>query len=379
MSHRTMATVVVLLVVVLVALAVAIPRIVIQVDPGGGQDDYAALEPAPDSVVWRAQEGWTFRLGSNVGGVDLRIAGVALGVAGIGSPGIDSGTAVELAQGRGCLEAVVSLVSVSNIAGAAATLSIGVDRGVSASDLTVYQRLHAADQDLPATSTQATIGNPDVSQDTQLASLQEGQRYRVDVSLDAHFPPGLTRSVTFVAGEPGSATPARGGQVVPVFEDLTWELLACHEAEDVLVSLHGSDGEELRRYLVDVLPASPPTPVPTAAPAPPVFPEDYIAARLSVVDAVSRDLYFVGGEPVATVLATGGTAPLTYSLAPAANSLDFVFFALDGSTGAVTVSDGGADDHAGLELDHIYTFRVGATDANGLAADAYVAVQVVRP
>ena len=101
MSHRTTATVVVLLVVVLVTLAVAIPRIVIQVDLGGGQDDYAALEPAPDSIVWRNEEGQTLRFSTNVPAVDLRIAGVALGVAGIGSLGVDSRSAIELGQGRG--------------------------------------------------------------------------------------------------------------------------------------------------------------------------------------------------------------------------------------------------------------------------------------
>ena len=271
------------------------------------------------------------------------------------------------------------MVSVSNIAGDGATLSIGVDRGVSTADLTAYQRLHAVDQDPPATPTQTSISHPDASQDTQLAGLQEGERYRVDVSLDGHFPPGLTRSVTFIAGDPGSASSASGGQVVLVFEDVTWELIACHEAEDVLVSLHGSDGEELRRYLVDVLPAPPPTPAPTATPAAPVFPEEYIVARVAVVDAVSRDLYFAGGESVTTVAATGGTAPVTYSMAPTADALDFVFFDVNGSTGAVTVSDSGADDHAGLELERIYTFLVRATDANGLAANAYVAIQVVRP
>ena len=69
-------------------------------------------------------------------------------------------------------------------------------------------------------------------------------------------------------------------------------------------------------------------------------------------------MYFAGGEAVATVAATGGTAPLSYSLAPAGDSLDFVFFDINESTGAVTVSAAGADDHAGLEVDRIYTFEV---------------------
>ena len=97
------------------------------------------------------------------------------------------------------------------------------------------------------------------------------------------------------------------------------------------------------------------------------------------MNAASRDLYFAGGEAVATVAATGGTAPLSYSLAPAGDSLDFVFFDINGGTGAVTVSAGGADDHAGLVLDRTYTFEVHVEDANFRSAETSVAVQVVRP
>ena len=43
------------------------------------------------------------------------------------------------------------------------------------------------------------------------------------------------------------------------------------------------------------------------------------------------------------------------------------------------MSDAGADDHAGLEVDQIYTFEVRVEDANGLSAQTGVAVQVVRP
>ena len=152
-------------------------------------------------------------------------------------------------------------------------------------------------------------------------------------------------------------------------------LIGCHEDEDVLVTLHTGEGEELQRYVVDVLSA----PAPTATPAPPAFPSGYVVARVAVVDVASRDLYFAGGESVATVTASGGTAPFTYGLAPAAGSLDFVFFDVDQGTGAVTVSAAGADDHAGLEVDKIYTFEVRVEDANGLSAQTGVAVQTVRP
>ena len=41
-------------------------------------------------------------------------------------------------------------------------------------------------------------------------------------------------------------------------------LIACTEDYDVVVTLHGDEGVELRRYLVDILPA--PTPDPNVGP-----------------------------------------------------------------------------------------------------------------
>ena len=44
-----------------------------------------------------------------------------------------------------------------------------------------------------------------------------------------------------------------------MLEDTGLGLIACGVKEDVLITLHGDDGEELNRYLVDVGPRPTPT------------------------------------------------------------------------------------------------------------------------
>ena len=85
-----------------------------------------------------------------------------------------------------------------------------------------------------------------------------------------------------------------------------------------------------------------------------------------------------GGETVGTVTASG-TGTLTYALAADGDSRDFAFFDIDSATGAITVSDSGADAHAGIAgiaESRLYTFVVLATDDAGRQGRAVVAVQI---
>jgi hypothetical protein len=76
------------------------------------------------------------------------------------------------------------------------------------------------------------------------------------------------------------------------------------------------------------------------------------------LDANSVDEHAANGTPVGTVTATGGAAPYTFSLTDDAGCR----FAIDASTGTITVSDGSQ-----LEYDAQITreITVRATDVNG--------------
>ena len=341
----------------------------------------ADLVPAPDSVPWRVGEERTVWLDTNLRNVELRVARIDLGLGDIAR--LEQGKAATIGRSTGCLDSEVSSIALDEIEATGATAIFTVDYGSRAGGemLAVHHRIYEAGQ-APGEGVAATVdltvpASGELTASADYTGLNTGVRHYVEASTFEHFPHEATAVVSFV--------PEDGGVfVVTVVERLPGRefhlavgtgigLVGCHEGEDVLVSLWSDQGGQLRSYLVDVLPAAP------AAAAPPAFAGGHAVHRVAVADAASRSLYFDGGEAVATVTATGGTAPLSYSLAPAGDSLDFVFFDINGSTGAVTVSTGGADDHAGLELDRTYTFEVHVEDANGLSDETNVAVQVVRP
>ena len=71
-----------------------------------------------------------------------------------------------------------------------------------------------------------------------------------------------------------------------------------------------------------------------------------------------------------------GTGTISYSLAPDGDGRDFAYFAIDDSTGEITVSAAGADDHTGLDGIRLYTLVVRATDDAGRMGEALLAIQV---
>ena len=109
---------------------------------------------------------------------------------------------------------------------------------------------------------------------------------------------------------------------------------------------------------------------------------DYLVRRVCVDNNSSRDLYFDGGENVgaAVVASDAGQlgATVTHSLAPSGASHDFAFFNINTSTGQITVSEAGADNHSGLDDSRLYTLRVVAEDSARASAQTLVTVQVVK-
>lgn len=69
--------------------------------------DYAALLPAPDTILWDEGDEATLWLDTNRRDVDVRISGVSLGVGDIERQSAD-GTAITLGRGIGCQDWVVS-------------------------------------------------------------------------------------------------------------------------------------------------------------------------------------------------------------------------------------------------------------------------------
>ena len=341
----------------------------------------ADLVPAPDSVPWRVGQERTVWLDTNLQAVELRVARIDLGLGGIAR--LEQGQPTAIGRSTGCLDSEVSFIALDEIEAAGATATFTVDYGSHAAGetLAVHHRIYEAGQ-APGEGVAATIdlivpANGELTASVDYTGLNTGVRHYVEASTFDHFPHEATAAVSFVPEDGGGFAVTVVGQLPSGEFHLAAGtgigLVGCHEGEDVMVSLWSDKGEELESYLVDVLPAAP------AAAAPPAFASGHVVHRVAVANAASRDVYFAGGEAVATVAATGGAAPLRYSLAPAGDSLDFVFFDINGSSGAVTVSAGGADDHAGLVLDRTYTFEVHVEDANGLGAETSVAVQVVRP
>ena len=344
---------------------------------------HAHLVPAPDTVQWRVGQERTVWVETNVQAVELRVHSIDLGLGDIAR--LDQAQAATLGRATGCLDSAVSSITADHIDDTSAIVTFTIDYGsrVAGETLTVYHRIYEEGQ----TPGEGLAGTVDVAVPAtglltgtvSYTSLHTGVRQYIEASTSQHFPHEATHYISFVPEDGGAAVVVTGEDDFHLAAGTGIGLIGCHEDEDVLVTLHSGDGKELQRYVVDVQSAPPPTPAPTPTPAPPGFPSGHVVARVAVVDVASRDLYFAGGESVATVAATGGTSPVTYSLAPGDGSLAFVFFDVDQGTGAVTVSAAGADDHAGLEVDQIYTFEVRVEDANGLGAHTGVAIQVVRP
>ena len=344
----------------------------------GAEPDYADLVPAPDSIIVRTGDAPTFWLSTNRRAVDVRLGSIDLGIGEIALRNPATGDALPLGESLGCLDAIVSALDVAKITTTTATVTVTLDRNAG-TPVRTYYRLYD-------TGTPGPVSHSDVSGatlDIPLIGLADGAAYRFVASADEHFTPAITRSITFTAGDADSGTSDRRAAEVPLLEGTGVKLLACNEHEDLAVTLHGADGAELNRYLVDVLPEATATPAPDQ---PPAFDPEYVARRVCVDDASGRGVYFDGNEQVgATVAAKGGDGTTTlnsthgeYSLQSYGGTADYALFSVNGN-GSITVSDLGADDDSGLDESRLYSFVIQAReDATGLTGQATVVVQVSK-
>ena len=333
-----------------------------------GGEDYAALVPAPDEIVWAEGEETTVWLSTNRHAVDVQIDSIAVGLGDIEERNPDGEKATILAKGPGCLDHAVASLTVAHDTGDTWNVSGTIDRGpTSTGNVEVHVRYYQPADQMPAEGAVADVTVSAGSDDYSLNLVPGDGNHRVEASSDAHFPTSFTRQVDFDAADTTAGGTVTGESVFHMLENTGLGLIACDETEDVLITLHGDNGAELNRYYVDV------GPVPTATPSPPSF-DAYQTKRFCPDLATPREQLLDGGESVGSARATG-TGTITYSLAPDGDSRDFAFFNVS-SSGALTVSATGADDHTGIDGARLYTFKVVATDAGGRRSESVIVVQL---
>ena len=155
-------------------------------------------------------------------------------------------------------------------------------------------------------------------------------------------------------------------------------LVACAEAEDVIVTLHGDEGVELNRYLVDVHPTDP-APVPQAAPG-----KAHQDVRICVDGADNRGNYLDGWEYAGAPLVAGdfglaGTLTSVELQDLAGNQYRYFFAAsLDAGAVQMRVSPAGAGNSAGLDVDRVYPLAVAVEDDQAETATLTIAFWLDR-
>ena len=345
----------------------------------GSRADYADLVPAPDTIVWEVGDETTLWLSTNRHAVDLRVDNVALGLGDIRQRDAESGGVTNLGHGGGCEDWVVKSLEADSITSSRATVEGTVDRGQQSGSLSVHMRGYQTSAGSGSATAFTSNAGADATFSYNFGNLASGVEYRVDASSNEHFPVATTRSVTVTPGDAESGTSDSAEEETHMLENTGQGLISCFEEEEVLVTLHGDKGEELNRYLVDVLPA--PTPA-----APPVFTAGGYTTRRVCVDtpfaeadtaATNRARYLSSDEKVgAAVTATDANSDtVSYDLGIEDPNDYYLFFEVD-SLGQITVNDGGANDHSGLDADRVYPVVLTASDGNGGLDRVTVAVQL---
>ena len=233
------------------------------------------------------------------------------------------------------------------------------------------------------------------SGDITLTGLTDQTTYRFEASTDEHMPAAITRSTTWTAGVADSGTSDQDNQEVKVVSATGVILKACRESEDVAITLHGNEGQELNNFLVDVLPAK-------TVNSPPVFDDGLYVSRQVCVRATGRPTtttttsavqptpapttsrtttnipdYLTGGESVgpAVVATDSDSSTVIYALGVGDPNDYYLFFDVD-SSGQLTVNDAGALDYAGLAYDQVYPIVLTAEDGAGGSGSILVAVSI---
>ena len=350
----------VLLVVVALERVATDPETPIQanlvIDEG---EPYADLVPAPDTIIWQKGQETTHFLSTNMQQVDLRINSVALGLATVQGALPHSGELMVLGASVGCQSWAVSRLTATAIAPQSLTISGNVDRDDFTGTATVYYRMRIAGDTDWQDHSQDVAGPNDTF--SQSHNVQEGV-WEIEASSYDGFPTALTRFIT-VDTSAGTTTTDEEAESLILKADTGVGLKGCSEHDDVVLTLNGEEGEEMKRYVFDIGPASPPAPVA------PVWAEEYASLRFCA-DATERETILNGGETVGSVSATGATG---YYLAADEHGLDYAYFDIS-SSGGLTVSTAGADDHTGMDGDRLYSFIVRATNDEDMASDLHVVV-----
>ena len=341
----------------------------------GSEADYARLDPAPDSIVWEEGHETTLWLETNRHWADLRIASVAMGLGDIKRAFPESGETLDLGRGEGCLQwavAGLSVYSIGDVSGGGKNVGVQgtVDRNGTTGQLVVHVRMYELGAS-PANSIAATVasGSESFSQTRVINPVGDNNMWVIEASKNDRFPKATTRTITVPVDDVETAVTITDdeAEAIRVLQDRGVGLIACSEADDVMVTLHGKDGEELNRYLVDVEPDPPP-----AARVPPQSTEPYIPIQVCVDADNARADYLDGGEYAGDALDASdfgltGAILSAYLTETEAGNNHLYFFASQVTGGDVqlSISDAGAGDTLGLDADRVYPVRVTATADNG--------------
>lgn len=349
-------------------LVLALAVFALKVEVSDGLDDYADLVPAPDTIVWEQGDETALWLQTNRNGVELRINSVALGVGNIELAFPEATSAMRLGRGEGCLSWVVSSLYATQVNDTGYTLVFDISRNGFTGDATVYTRARPADGTFGATF--PTVISSVNSSGSRTASAAAGE-WTIEASNDSDFPEATTRRISITVGTDPGATRDDEVETLTLYKGMGVGLVACSPANDVVLTLHGDDGEELNRYLVDIHADSP------AAAA---HPDAGHAVRRLCLDSADHQVnYLDGGEEAGEAFARDafGLAYNVDSLVLADTSADteyryFFSYSLSGGGVQLLVSDVGASG-LGLDAHKVYPVRMTATDEGDPTADTPVA------
>ena len=354
----------------------------------GDEPDYADLVPAPDMVVWEVGDETTLWLSTNRRDVDVRIRSVALGVGGLHRAFPESGRAMVLGRGEGCLDWAVKKLESYNVASSSVTgrksvsLQGAIERDGTTGDLDISLRVYPKGADIgeltePVTTTADDTGSIFTLVVAAGTSQYSSRVYDVpatsgvwvfEASHDERFPIVNTHRIEVEVGENVTTASVLDVADVRILEHGGVGFIACSQNDTVLVTLHGQDGEELNRYWVAVHTRPTHTAVPPA--------DAGYNIRRVCVDSADHQLNFLsGGEEVGATFdrddfGLDGTIQKVRLEDTADDHHYQYFFAASVSSGnvQVQVTDVGASE-LGLDADQVYPVRLTATDNSVVVPD----------
>ena len=369
---------------------------------GTFRPDYADLIPAPDTIVWEEGDETVVWLSTNQDDIEIRIATVDLGVGDFHRIIPTSGQSMMLGRGEGCLAWAVTDLEVTGIVDASSGTPPGkqvsiqgeIDRGAATGTLKVYLRIYPFGGDLSDLEDVTGLRGYDEFEIDDSGTILYfnvpgttdsfgSKRYRIpaqsgvwvfEASHDERFPRTAriaTRGDIAHYDEEAWPPAMAEAEDVVISSDIGVGLVACSEADDVLVSLHDDQGVELKSYLVDVLADPQPAPTPQARPSN-VNPVD---VRVCVDSGDARANYLDGWEFVGGQLTADGDFGQsagdidTVTLTDSIEGSGYVYYFVGEITSdnvdnreniQLRVSPAGAGNTAGLDSDRVYPITVTA-------------------